>query len=483
MPTINQITLQNPGQFNPGNTIKLTVRYPNKYRSQYVTIVVSGYKITYDNVDYTGGKFTAYANESLNGEGIVEVTIPSGSLAPNLSSVDPDNYFILGHATAYAVFGELGDDGHVEENENSPRSNSIMLNMSMISDADFTFEYKQPDGSYLANGSSLVIWMHLVERTSAGESNANNLKSYRIFLYDSNEEIIFDSGMKKDWLFPTYHNHSYRIKHLQDNTIYYISAQAVTSGGTTLTIPKTIVNVDYESLPTVSERITLTPTVNGIKVLADLSDINHTKVIINREAFAEGMSLNIKEIDHIENQFIFTDHYSIPKKTYIYNVVVYNGNNLIGTFSNYITYESNYVVISDAFGSYAAIGDVKKYPISRNDRGSEIEVMDNQYPYYLINGDANFERGTVDGIFGELEDCQLQTDNAIYSKQLRAWLNNGQPKLLCYYNGESWIVAVSGVQTTDPNDTDTLNTSFNWVQLGEGEDTSLYTEMGLLRNG
>lgn len=481
---MGKITLDNPGQFNPGNDVTFTIHYTPDHNSQYCTLVVYGYRAVINGTTYEGGKFTKWANELVNGEGLVEITVPGGSLG-----VDSDNYeYASGKAQAYAVFGSAGEgepgvifNGHVNPDSNlNNMSNRIYLNMSIISNLDFSFEYTKPDGSYLATGSTFKIWMHMVYRHSFGQSNANNLKSYRIFLYDENDDIILDTGMLKDWLFPTYPNHSYRLKGLVDGATYYVSAQAVTCGGTTLTIPKTKLVVAYEPLPTESDRVELTRVSNGVKVKTNLIGIQYTKIVATRTAAYEGLSLVLKTSDYTGESFSFVDHYAIPQKKYVYKIVVYNGNEIVGTYSKVIDYANNYVVISDMFGSYAAIGDVKKDPISRNDRGAEIETMDSEFPYYLINGDANYERGTVDGIFGELDDCKLQTDNAIYSKQLRAWLNNGQPKLLTFYTGESWIVAVSGVQSTDPNNTDTLNTSFNWVQLGDGEDTDLYAEMGLI---
>jgi hypothetical protein len=167
----------------------------------------------------------------------------------------------------------------------------------------------------------------------------------------------------------------------------------------------------------------------------------------------------------------------------MYRVVVYNGNGIVGTYYNYITYSNNNIVISDAYGSYVAVGSIEKYPISRNDRGQEHVTMDSKFPYYTINGQADYESGSFNALFTEIDDdCSVKLDNQKYSEMLRAWLNNGQAKLLTYYTGESWIVAVSGIQTTDPEHTDTLNTSFNWIQIGDANNIEAYPTYGLVVN-
>lgn len=480
MPNLNGITLNNPGAFRSGAAVTITAHYGPRFNNQYCTLHIFGYKLVDDtnHVTYTGGKFTQTASYHQSGEGIVQFNIPAGVLGPDPSSYGL--YSLDGSPQACVVFSNNGDedlvDGHVPDIPSLPHSNTITLQMTLHTDTDLTFEYTQQDGSYLATGSSFLLWLHLTYRR-------DSLKSYRILLYNDNDDILSDSGMKKDWLFPTYYNHSYRLRRLKDKTTYYVKAKVTMTSGIELETQKVRLYVDFEQMPQPSPNVTLESVPTGVKLNVDLAGLTYDKIIINRVAFMEGLSLTLKTASPANDIYTMIDHYPIPEKTYIYNVVVYNGNTIVNTFSNNIAYKSNYVVISDAFGSYAAVGNITKYPVSRNDRGQEIEVMDNQYPYYLINGEANYERGSVDGIFGELENCELQTDNVAYSRQLREWLNNGQPKLLCYYNGESWIVAVSGVQTTDPNNTETLNTSFNWVQIGDGEDTSAYEELGLMNNG
>ncbi len=106
--------------------------------------------------------------------------------------------------------------------------------------------------------------------------------------------------------------------------------------------------------------------------------------------------------------------------------------------------------------------------------------MDNKYPYYLINGSADYDSGQVEGIFSTIDNCEMNMDNKEYSNILRAWLNNGKAKLLTYYTGEAWIVAVSGIQTTDPENTDVYSTTFNWMQIAEADDIKNYAKIGLV---
>ena len=108
--------------------------------------------------------------------------------------------------------------------------------------------------------------------------------------------------------------------------------------------------------------------------------------------------------------------------------------------------------------------------------------MDSKFPYHILNGEPDYDSGTVDGFFAELDECTVNTDNGALSKILRSWLNNGKAKLLTYYTGEAWIVAVNGVSTTDPENNDVYNTSFNWTQIGDATKMSEYVRLGLIHN-
>lgn len=372
MKATDYITLDVPAPFHPDSPATFRVHFSTNYMGKYATLVVYGYEMKTPTRTYTGGKFTELANVAENREGLLEFVIPGGTLGH-----DTDSYSLNGMMRAYVVFDStLDGDGNVNpESSTAAKSNVVYVPMSCLSNSDFTFEYTEADGSYLSTGSRYTIWFHIVFRTSAGLINGNDVNSYRVLLYDNDMNIVSDSGERKDW-YANNPNKSYRLKNLKDNTDYYVQAIATTNSGMVLYTPLTPLRVRYNKLPAPSYRVKLSNVVNGIQINVDLTELTYTKIMISRRAYSDDGLLVLKSVDQPNTSYTFTDHFAIPKKTYVYNVVVYNGNAIVGTFSSYLLRESNHVVIADRFGCYAAIGNITKYPISRNNRGAEIEVMD-----------------------------------------------------------------------------------------------------------
>ena len=464
-----------PPMFTPDTEVTFRLEYSQDLTLLYATLVVDGYEeANYPsmNPDYTGTKVTQQLSVSMAGQGYTEFTIPANTLG--YIPQENDTVLHTGKMKAKVLFGESTQGGHVT----SPvfQSNETYVNMFVYTDRDFKF-IATP---YVANSSVFSPDLFYAVNYDYGASGATDVKSYRYFLYDNNYKLISDSGELYDWNTGTTSNAKYKLTNLVDGQTYYIKGRIITNGGYVLMTDYQQITVDYADEPVASEEITLSNVTNGVQITANLTGITHTDVIISRSVRDEDEYLELAKITDAGNSITYVDSYAIPTKQYIYRAVALNGNTVTGTYYNYITRTSNNIVIADIWGSYTAVADMVKHPISRNDRGAYVEPMDSHYPYFIVNGSPDYDSGSITATFSSVDNCEIVQDNIEYSEMLRAWLNNGRAKLLTYYTGEAWIVAVTGVQTQDPNNNDVYATTFNWTQIGDANNLDDYVKNGLV---
>lgn len=468
-----------PRQFRPEEDVIFKLEYSEDLVALPATLIIDGYSDYWEGspevpaYDYHEYRQVQIPHTSLGNTwdvGYEEYLVPGGSLGKTPPPEQPMAYW-TGTVRARVEF-DLGEG-------KTFTSNTVVVNMILMWDDDLKFLHTP----YVATTSTFSPMLYYTARHSFGEYDSMYVNSYRFYLYDSHYNLIEDSGEMYDWNSYTLANSWFKFKGLKDNHIYYVRAKVTLNGGYVFWRGYERITVHYSELPEGSPEFTTNNSSTGINLILDLTNIPHDRILITRSVVSEDIWLEIKDIQTSEDKFITQDHYAIPNVPYIYRAIVYNGNGIAGTYYCYSTFSSNWVTISDIYGSYSAVGSIEKYPISRNDRGQEYEAMNNVYPYYIINGDTNFDRGSVNALFAETkDDCSVDLENHEYANILRAWLNNGRAKLLTYYTGEAWIVATSGIQTTDPDNTDTLNTSFNWVQIGDAFDINSYPSHGLVVN-
>lgn len=242
------------------------------------------------------------------------------------------------------------------------------------------------------------------------------------------------------------------------------------------------ITVKYQEKPKADSKLSVESNASEGKIhlSLDTAGITFDRAVISRCVEDDCNYLELKTFSHGETDIVYDDYYALPNTSYMYRVTLYNGDEIVSSFYNYATGAVSGITIADKWGGYSALGELTKYPVNRNDRGTIVEVMDSEFPYHILNGSANYETGQIKGIFTEIEDCKIKTDNIFFSKQLRAWLNNGCAKILKYYTGEAWLVTVTGVTTEDSDNTDVLSTNFNWTQIGNADDISAYTKLGLV---
>lgn len=470
-----------PAQFVPhlGTNVLFRLQYSEDLVLKYATLVIDGYSLTDLDTDivYNGYKETHTLGMAIGGQWYSEYNVDSGLLGiayPERTG----NLSTSGKMQARVEIGdELDDDGYVTNPVFT--SNVTLVDMAITRTNPPRFIYTPYNAT--ASTYSITPYCDYVF-TMGAESNAD-IQSYRIFIYDSNYNLIQDSEELYDWDSGIYGNSRYTLYNLTDGATYYAKLRVTLNGGCIFTSGYETITVNYEDTPSSSDEFTTSPSLGTMLLQLDLTGVTHTKVAFSRTVQEESDYLELVVVENPSDTVIAIDKYPIPGKSYTYKAVAFNGDIIVGTYYNNISYTNNYITISDVVGSYSAVGDMTKHPINRNDRGTILETMDNQYPYQIINGSADYDSGQVEGMFSTIkDDCSVDMNNKALSNILRAWLNNGRAKLLTYYTGEAWIVAVNGVSTSDPDNDDVYSTSFNWTAIGDTNKVSEYVRLGLVIN-
>lgn len=460
-----------PPMFRPNESVTIRMMYSQDLLGTTATLKIYG---------YICGEFKGWTSEpivlreSVAGQAFQEFIVPA-----NVLGRDPlpseSSFQCTGKMRAVVEMTSPTASG---EDTVVYKSNEIILDMLYMWEDDFAFE----GNPYNPDSSVCNVTIRYIPRTPIGRHGSTEVASYRLFLYDSGKKLISATETLTDWDTAIWHRKSYPFKNLKDKTRYYVSVQITLVGGYTLRRDYEPIYVHYRDVPHVTSKLNL---VNDrkkgcVNISLPIKEI-YTRAVISRSEVGEYDFLVLGNMWSSENEVTYSDYYAIPKHKYIYQVVLYNDSTIIDSYTNIIEHITDVVTIADIYGGYSAVGDIKKYPISRNDRGELVTVMDKEFPYEIINGSANYETGSVSGLFADVEDCKVNLDNITYSTMLRRWLNNGNAKLLKYYTGEAWIVGVKGISTDEPDEnTDVLSTSFNWEQIGNAYDNSEYERLGLV---
>lgn len=128
---------------------------------------------------------------------------------------------------------------------------------------------------------------------------------------------------------------------------------------------------------------------------------------------------------------------------------------------------------------------------TRNIPSSNVELLNQKYPIFVRNSQANYDTGDCTGSFIKLEDsdgeCSTEmTETAndytriMYQKEVMDFIANGEPKILKLPDGRMWITQIT------PNPTDTADTqynnrniSFSWVEIGDADSEEDMYYLGL----
>ena len=483
-------------QFRPDESVTFVMKYSESLTGKYATLIVYGYEqdeISGQQRYYNGLKLTQQLTSGMGGQWYEEFIIPPDALGftPTGSS-----YRFSGKMQAKVEVGSELDYESFEPNPHLPdqgipayvtnpdiTSNIILVDMLVINSN--AIHWIDPItgvqvSQYNTDSSHMTVDMYISGSHNYGISDNDNVQSYRVWLYDSYKNLLRDSNEMYDWDSNVSANKKYTFYDLQDQQTYYARGRITLNGGYTFNYDYIPIYTDFSGLHPASPNFTIEQQIGKVLLTLDLTGISHTKIIVTRTVQYEGEYLEIQNVIDDGDTVKIEDRYPIPGEKYEYKAVVFNGELIVGTYYNNISYTSNCIAISDIFACYTAIGNITKHPISRNDRGQIVETIDSKMPYHIMNGKADYDSGTVDALFSEVEDCQIVTENGDVANALRAWLNNGRAKLLTYYNGEAWIVSTSSIQTTDPANNDVYNTTFKWTQIGDAFRINEYVRLGLV---
>lgn len=141
------------------------------------------------------------------------------------------------------------------------------------------------------------------------------------------------------------------------------------------------------------------------------------------------------------------------------------------------------IIICDSNESYQTVADESIQTVTRRNPASIIEPLDSVYPYVIYNGNTNYDTGTVQGLFVEI-DWDKKVFKTKSSFMLRDtvmhFLTNGQPKILKSFDGRIWMVDITGDPTaTVQNHPDQVSISFNFTEIGDTYSTTDMYNNGL----
>ncbi len=178
----------------------------------------------------------------------------------------------------------------------------------------------------------------------------------------------------------------------------------------------------------------------------------------------------------VEEDFTFkgVDRFNQSNVTYEYAIVPYDLENNPGVYS-IIPVDSNFdaLFVVGADATYKTFHTSGNIDTTRNITGNYNVPLNDRYPVFFHSGLMNFDSGSVDGAFYDLDEaCQMVEDvGYFYKKGLMDFLTDGNPKVLKHSDGRIWLIQVVPSPTDSAQNTYKIrNITFNWIQTGEHDD-------------
>lgn len=167
----------------------------------------------------------------------------------------------------------------------------------------------------------------------------------------------------------------------------------------------------------------------------------------------------------------YVDRYAEAGKQYEYSLVAVMTSNVEGSVvSSFVESEFDGIMVAEKDKGYRAF--IYDYtPTERNQITSVVTTLANKYPYIIRNSAANYTSGTVHAAFIPLDGCQIAHDymnDTLYREEFTDFLTNGNPKLIKFDDGRSWIVNIVD-NVSQSAASDILYTDFNFVETGNSK--------------
>ena len=104
-----------------------------------------------------------------------------------------------------------------------------------------------------------------------------------------------------------------------------------------------------------------------------------------------------------------------------------------------------------------------------------VTTLSGKYPYVVSNANTDYESGQFSMMFMPKDsDGEYTTENDyIYREDIKAFLNDGKPKIMKLSDGRIWMIATTDGLTEDNGEVEHyVHHSFNWVEIGDPESSS-----------
>lgn len=181
-----------------------------------------------------------------------------------------------------------------------------------------------------------------------------------------------------------------------------------------------------------------------------------------------------KEITSI-NDFAthFVDYLEPSNRTVEYAYVAVVSTPGVGIVDTDIATSSVY----SQFDSYFMVGQEESYPlvldttndITYNRTSTTIVSPGSKYPYVVSNGISRYYSGKLKTTFIELKDGDFDTGHGWdYRNHIDAFLTDGRAKILKSYEGDLWMVNITGsLPRTSNQHVNHVTHELEWVECGD----------------
>lgn len=202
--------------------------------------------------------------------------------------------------------------------------------------------------------------------------------------------------------------------------------------------------------------------------------------------------LTIREYTNVsvdELTIAFTDNTASNGVSYEYAWVPVLRN---GTEADYKTVEVlskfRYVFLADANEIYKFVGNISYGDSVRAQKVGVFEPFGRKYPIYVTNAETNYEQGSMSaqliGYNNTLEaDKFVAKDIIAEKKAVEAFLTNKRGKILKDYNGNTWLVMITGNPSVGYNSSTgnkMMVINFEWSEVGDANNNDDVKYAGLV---
>ena len=186
-------------------------------------------------------------------------------------------------------------------------------------------------------------------------------------------------------------------------------------------------------------------------------------------------TLFVKEIFAIEDFNIhFVDKYARAEADYEYKISSYlNGIENTTIIENiYSDFDGIYITDKDCL--YGTIYNLDSCDTTRNITTQLLELLNSKYVHVISNSSADYDSGSVSGVFMNYDTKTDSLDKQSTYQQRRDIQNrlaNKKPLILKVHDGRIWMIRVTGnIQNTNDGHTDLRRIGFDWVEIGSLDD-------------